>query len=106
MRLKPAVVNAITDSIETYVQDQKAALYLFGSRVDDSKKGGDIDLLFLATPELLTLVQEKKYRILADIKHQIGEQKIDLVLSSFENAQADLFIQSILPTALLLKEWF
>ena len=54
-------------------------IYLFGSRVDDSKKGGDIDLYIVATcKENLT---SKKIEFLVKLKSLIGEQKIDVVLS-------------------------
>ena len=51
-------------------------IYLFGSRVDDSAKGGDIDLLLL-TEEKLPLVSINRIRRL--ILNDIGEQKIDIV---------------------------
>ena len=60
-----------------------AAVYLFGSRVDDSKKGGDIDL-FIRTANKDGLF-EKKIRFLARLKRQIGEQKIDVVFNEDED---------------------
>jgi predicted nucleotidyltransferase len=53
-----------------------ADVFLFGSRVDDSAKGGDIDLLLL-TEEKLPLVSINRIRRL--ILNDIGEQKIDIV---------------------------
>ena len=43
MRLKEAEVQAIKSTIQAL--DAKAKIYLFGSRADDTKRGGDIDLL-------------------------------------------------------------
>ena len=60
-----------------------AAVFLFGSRVDDSKKGGDIDL-FIRTANKDNLF-EKKIRFLARLKRQIGEQKIDVVFNEDED---------------------
>ena len=60
-----------------------AAVFLFGSRVDDSKKGGDIDL-FIRTANKDGLF-EKKIRFLARLKRQIGEQKIDVVFNEDED---------------------
>jgi predicted nucleotidyltransferase len=56
--------------------DNKAQVFLFGSRVDDSKKGGDIDILVVSeTPWNLMM---KNY--FEKIFHkQFGEQKIDIV---------------------------
>ena len=53
-----------------------ADCYLFGSRTDDRKRGGDIDLLLLTSDKLpLTMMRGVRRRIL----NQIGEQKLDIV---------------------------
>ena len=52
-------------------------IYLFGSRVDDQKKGGDIDLLILSQ----TLMPSDKRAIRGELWQSIGEQKIDLVIA-------------------------
>ena len=54
-------------------------IYLFGSRVDDSKKGGDIDL-YLVVKDHIDLF-EKKIKFLARVHREIGEQKIDIVFN-------------------------
>ena len=43
MRLKKGEIEAISESIKDL--DRDAKIYLFGSRIDDSRRGGDIDLL-------------------------------------------------------------
>lgn len=57
----------------------KGEIYLFGSRVDDTKKGGDIDL-YLKTEDKTDLFK-KKIKFLSSIKQELGEQKIDIVFS-------------------------
>lgn len=57
----------------------KGEIYLFGSRTDDGKRGGDIDL-YLKTENKENLTQ-KKIRFLAKLKREIGEQKIDVVFA-------------------------
>lgn len=42
MRLEPYEIKVIQDSFINNFHSVK--IYLFGSRVDDTKKGGDIDL--------------------------------------------------------------
>ena len=42
MRLQTQIINIINDAVEKSFGDVN--VYLFGSRVDDSKKGGDIDI--------------------------------------------------------------
>lgn len=56
------------------------SLWLFGSRIDDKKRGGDIDLYIethLSTEEAV----KAKFKFLRLIKDEIGEQKIDVVLN-------------------------
>lgn len=55
-----------------------AKLMLFGSRMDDSKRGGDIDLLVETdlNPEEMFI---KKITALGQLQRALGEQKIDLL---------------------------
>ena len=69
-----------------------ARLLLFGSRVDDSKRGGDIDLLVITH----TLGFPDKLQILADLHQQLGDQKIDLV----PDDGSGTFARSFLPEAI------
>lgn len=55
-------------------------IYLFGSRTDDTKKGGDIDLfieLFDSKYDNLSL----KNKFIVELQDVIGEQKIDIVFA-------------------------
>ncbi len=54
-------------------------LYLFGSRVDDSKKGGDIDL-FVESKNALDL--EKQMSFLKQIYKNVTQKKVDLVVKT------------------------
>ncbi len=54
-------------------------IFLFGSRVDDSLKGGDIDL-YIET-EKHALLQDK-ISLLSHLKLNIGDQKIDVVVNA------------------------
>ena len=54
-------------------------IFLFGSRVDDSLKGGDIDL-YIET-EKHTLLQDKIF-LLSHLKLKMGDQKIDVVINA------------------------
>ena len=47
MRLNPTELASITHTLKQF--DPAGAIYLFGSRADDSKKGGDIDIYFETT---------------------------------------------------------
>jgi len=61
---------------------KEGEIYLFGSRVDDSKKGGDIDL-YLVLKEHDNLF-EKKLKFLSRVKRELGDQKIDIVFNTDE----------------------
>ena len=77
MRLTKQEVQAIHGSFKEVFKE--GTIYLFGSRVDDGKKGGDIDLYIeCETKENLS---RKKIDFLVSLKRKIGEQKIDVVIS-------------------------
>ena len=74
MRLTDNEQNAIRNVI--YKWDPDAKIWLFGSRVDDRAKGGDIDLLIISSQ--LSILDKSKIRLA--LYDEIGEQKIDLVI--------------------------
>ncbi|MCX7074083.1 MAG: nucleotidyltransferase domain-containing protein [Methylococcales bacterium] len=63
-----------------------ARLMLFGSRVDDTKKGGDIDL-YIETTDVDTSF-DKKIKLLTALNLALGEQKIDLIVNNFTKEKA------------------
>ncbi|TWJ19307.1 nucleotidyltransferase family protein [Geobacter argillaceus] len=93
MRLKSSEQAAILSTVKCL--DTNARVYLFGSRVDDAKKGGDIDLLVMS--DKLTL--DDKRTIKMKLYELIGEQKIDLVLAADDS---DPFVKLALETGVEL----
>ncbi len=71
--------------------------YLFGSRTNDTAKGGDIDILVI-TPAKLQLTKISQMRRL--ILNQIGEQKLDIV--NFPITSKHPFMRVALDTAIKL----
>ncbi|MCA1754015.1 MAG: nucleotidyltransferase domain-containing protein [Spirochaeta sp.] len=64
-----------------------AEVRLFGSRTDDTRRGGDIDLL-IECPDMDPNSQsavEAKLRIISSLHKTIGERKIDIVLAGTES---------------------
>lgn len=59
---------------------QKVRITLFGSRIDDSRRGGDIDLLIEGGGEQEGAF-DRKVRFLAAVKSKLGDQHIDVVLA-------------------------
>ena len=81
MRLTKFEQEAIKESFKSVFKSGE--VYLFGSRVDDSQKGGDIDL-FLVPIDNEGLL-EKKIAFLVELKKMIGLQKIDVIISKDKN---------------------
>ncbi len=79
MRITEYQRKKIKDVIEK-IFGTKAEVYLFGSRADDSKKGGDIDLL-VSLPEECENLELKKIKSVTGIQFAIGDQKIDMIVS-------------------------
>ena len=52
-------------------------VYLFGSRLNDEKRGGDIDLLVRSTGEKKGVLA--RIRMTARLKLHLGDQKIDVI---------------------------
>jgi len=75
MRLNEKEVKAIIQSFEQTFQNGE--IYLFGSRVYDDKRGGDIDLYINSSNATF----EKKLYFLVNLKKLIGNRKIDVVLN-------------------------
>jgi predicted nucleotidyltransferase len=95
MRFTASQQQAIKDSVFAFLPDAKVLLY--GSRTDDSKRGGDIDLLVLKSGSFEKSVHLK---ILAAFYRRIGEQKIDLLIEDPERLSD--FAKLVNPQALPL----
>lgn len=60
----------------------KARVWLFGSRVDERKHGGDIDLLIRTESGPADVLLEQKIRFLRLLEDTIGERRIDAVIET------------------------
>jgi len=78
MRLKEQEKSAIIEAIHS--EDSTADIYLFGSRLDDARKGGDIDL-YVET-DIREKLLNHKARMLRKIWEHIGVQRIDIILKT------------------------
>ena len=76
MRLSKSTQKTIQETIVRF--DSKAKVLLFGSRTDDSAKGGVIDLLVIS--ETLTKRDLRKIKI--HLQNQLGMQRFDMILAS------------------------
>ncbi len=76
MRLSKRVIKILKDSIKKSFGDVN--IYLFGSQIDDSKKGGDIDLA-IDTNIPRQEFREKKALLLAMLTRIDFDYKVDIV---------------------------
>ncbi len=88
MRLSQNEISAIKNNILDF--DPDAKIFLFGSRVNDFAKGGDIDILVISEKIGFT----EKIKIRTGIFKEIEERKLDLVV---KNDFSDLFVKMIEP---------
>lgn len=79
MRLTAQQIETIRRAAEKAF-GRNTRVLLFGSRVDDSKRGGDIDLL--VRPEQTDQTLTRKIRFLGLLERQLGERKIDVIVES------------------------
>lgn len=93
MRLKHEQIQSIRETILN--RDPSAKVYLFGSRVDDNQKGGDIDLLVLSKK----LTSDDRRKIKLDLYRSLGSRKIDLVLAQ---SDAQAFVRQALDQGIAL----
>jgi predicted nucleotidyltransferase len=88
---KDSIVNAVSEI------DNEASIWLFGSRTDDTKKGGDIDIAVLSQK----IGVMEKIRIKISICNKIGEQRIDLLVSDHGS---EAFFKSAVENGIKLNE--
>ena len=79
MRLTPRQRRIIRQTLERHF-GHSSLIRLFGSRVDDTARGGDIDLYIepeIQDPDELV---DARLNALAELHRVLGDQKIDIVI--------------------------
>lgn len=84
MRLTPEQIVAIRISANE-VFGLGVQVWLFGSRVDDRKRGGDIDLLVRPAATHIKPSLASKVRFLNKLERRIGERKVDVVVETADD---------------------
>ena len=81
MRLTDRQQQMIKESVIEVFGDA-ATIRLFGSRVDDGKRGGDIDLYLEvpSVPDPDTTLLDRKAHLLRVLWQRLGAQRIDLLI--------------------------
>jgi len=80
MRLTPYQIKVLKSTAKE-IFGLRSDLLLFGSRVDDKLRGGDIDLYITGFNCSVDQRLDAKLRFLVKVKQKIGEQRIDLVFA-------------------------
>jgi len=67
-------------------------IYLFGSRIDDNKKGGDIDIFIDSKDEISMQVE---LYFLRDIYKFVTERKVDLLVKAPNKKEKSIFTTAL-----------
>ncbi|MCL5260968.1 MAG: nucleotidyltransferase domain-containing protein [Gammaproteobacteria bacterium] len=103
MRLSKIEIDHIIQALKPFVSNLYSELRLYGSRVDDNAKGGDIDLLLIVSDQQTkSQLLQQKIEMLMAIKELIGEQRIDFKISAKDEISTDPFLQIIYPKSVSL----
>ncbi|RLA61335.1 MAG: nucleotidyltransferase domain-containing protein [Epsilonproteobacteria bacterium] len=94
VRLSRAEIKNLKTSV--YALDTHASLYLFGSRTDVTKRGGDIDILLISKQ----LKRNDLSKIRWHFFREFGEQKLDIVID--DGSKCTSFVRMVFPKAVKL----
>ncbi len=94
IRLTKEEVSNIKTSVLSI--DPEAKVYLFGSRTDEKKRGGDIDLLLISK----RITRKDLSKIRWYFFEQFGEQQIDIVIDN--GSMHSPFVKMVFPKAVQL----
>lgn len=90
MRLTDDQIQAIKQTAHVVLGDD-ARVILFGSRTDDAKKGGDIDLLF-ETDQAVDNRATTIGALYASLIRKLGDRKIDVILKDAATPESPVLV--------------
>jgi len=80
MRITVTEKKAISSSAKQ-IFGSKTKVVLFGSRANDSSRGGDIDLLIIPPEDSVRSdFFNKKFQFIVKVLDRIGDQKMDVII--------------------------
>ena len=80
IRISKHDLTIIKKSFKKHFNNQDH-LWLFGSRVDPHKKGGDLDFYIETLEPNLTVANQQKTNFIIELQDKLGDQKIDVVIN-------------------------
>ncbi len=106
MRISQSEISAFIQVLSSYLSPGSGSLFLYGSRVDDALKGGDIDLvLVISSIDQANHLKMLRSSILNQFKMKLGDRRIDFSILCEQEVSQDLFFSQVIPAAVLLKKW-
>lgn len=75
VRLTQDEIENIKNTIKSF--DPEAKIYIFGSRADLTKKGGDIDILVISSK----IDSQARRKIKVELFLKLGDRKIDIIVT-------------------------
>jgi len=93
MRLSEESQEIIRETVEEIFGHQ-AKVMVFGSRLDDTKRGGDIDLL-IQVDETSPEDRRKSLNLAARLQLRLGDQPIDVLLMSPETIRTPILVEAL-----------
>jgi len=107
MRLSDGERTGILRAVSGVLPD--AQVYLYGSRTDDTLRGGDIDLLILLSDQqsetigsaiVLDDFVQIKIKLSIALERELGERRIDITLGTHKDLTENDFLRMIWPTVI------
>ena len=92
MRLLDKEISTILAILKSYSESGK--VFLHGSRMDDTKKGGDIDLFFVVNDSDSQELSRISHKIAAELSLRLNEQKVDLIILGETDSKSHDFFQN------------
>lgn len=83
MRISPFETRTILQTARREFGEQ-VEVWLFGSRTDDARHGGDLDLMVIVDHPVPDKA-ERAARFAASLQWQLGDQKIDVIIDDGES---------------------
>lgn len=97
IRLEAFQLQAILDAFNAYFLPEDS-LWIFGSRTELHKRGGDIDLYIETKSINAKDAYDRETKFISEIWDKIGEQKIDIVMNLVGLDGAELPIYQVART--------
>lgn len=105
MRLRDSLIKLIVKGFEEFGDCPKQyELYVFGSRVDPHKRGGDIDILLIVEPAQVDAMKVIRHRLIGSLKNYIDDQKLDLTIMGKDNLLSEPFYLTIKDSLILIRQ--